>query len=154
MRYVIAFLMKFLMISFVLWIAFNWFFEVSFLEMLTISILLTGISYIGDVFILPHLQNFTAAILDFALAWAVIWILGAFFLEQPIPLESVSLVSAAIIALGEFFFHRYMKDRVLDDVNKVDKDRDTLIQNHDFQTEFGSDTDIDSPDKPSPDKEK
>ncbi|OZU87104.1 hypothetical protein CIL03_18580 [Virgibacillus indicus] len=152
MRYIIAFFIKFLMISAVLWIALNWFFDTTFIEMLTISFILTAVSYLGDVFILPHLENFVASVIDFIIAWAGIWILGALLLEQPIPLESISLVSAAVIGIGEFFFHRYMFDRVLDDEIADVENEAKLIQNRDFQTEFGTETEMESSTRRSRDK--
>lgn len=143
MEYIKALIIKFIMITAVLWVVLELFGTVTFADVLITSVLLTGVSFIGDVYILPKIGNVAATIADFGLALIMIWALGSFLFEQPIALGTASLISAAIIAVGEAFFHHYMMNQVIDDDKPLDQTRN-IHQRNNLQTEFGTDTDIKS----------
>jgi len=139
-----SFLIKWVMVLAVLWVVLGWFYGVSFIDILLTSVVLTVVAYVADVYILPRVGNVFAAIMDFILATAVIWIMGSFLFEEPIALGTASFISAIIITIGELMFHRYMKKQVFDKKpERVDTDDKTYSgQPSNLQTEFGSEFDV------------
>ncbi|AXF55921.1 YndM family protein [Salicibibacter kimchii] len=140
MRYVGALIIKLLMITLVLWVLLGFFGGVSFANILLVSVLLTGVSFlVGDLYVLQNFGNTLATVVDFALTGAGLWVLGAVLF----PFEGLVLyciVSAFGIATGEGFFHLYMERFVLNNPESSSGDTST----RDLQTEFGSDVDIKS----------
>lgn len=142
MEHVKALLIKFIMITAVLWIVLSGFYDVAFADMLTISILLTGASYIiGDLFFLPRFENWGASLADLGMAFAGIWFVGSFLVEGTIDLGSAAIVSALIIAAGEFFFHKYMANEVLTGEAIRSDEEKALIRK--YQTEHSQELDGD-----------
>jgi len=139
-----AFLIKWIMVLAVLWIVLGWFFGVSFTDILITSVVLTVIGYVGDAFILPRVGNVFAAITDFVLAYAVVWMMGNMLIEEPIALGTASFISALIITVGELFFHRFMGNHVIDKETTDPHDKKGYYQQGNLQTEFGEDIDIKS----------
>jgi len=135
-----AIVIKFIMITAVLWIVFG-LFGYSFGEVLVSSVLLTGGSYIvGDRIILPRYGNVVATIADLALVFIMLWFLGNYLFEPLEGLVTASLISTIIIGIGEALFHRFLEREVLDDEFIVSKEYDNF--RHSMQTEFGSEEDI------------
>lgn len=114
MKYTPSLLIKFIIITGTLWVFLGFMFQVSFVNVLITSITLTGASFIiGDLYLLPKIGNIGAAMVDFVLAFGGIWILGSLlFDEPPIRLETISLVSAVAISLGEILVHWYINKQV------------------------------------------
>jgi len=138
-----AFLIKWIMILAVLWVVLGWFFDVSFTDVLITSVVLTVIAYAADKFILPRVGNVFAALSDFVLVMAIIWLLGSMLYEGPLALGTAAFISAIIITIGELIFHRTMKDQIVDTV--PDRERDNAqFRPSNLQTEFGSEIDVDS----------
>ncbi|ASN06454.1 YndM family protein [Virgibacillus necropolis] len=114
MKYITALVIKFILTTGVLLMILGAVFEVSFADILITSLVLTGASFIiGDLYVLPKIGNVGAAMVDFALALAGVWVLGSFLFEGPIPLGSASLLSAIGIAIGELLVHWYMKKQFM-----------------------------------------
>jgi hypothetical protein len=135
-----ALIIKFIMVTAILWLILGGMFEVSIENIFIISILLTGVSYVvGDLYVLPKFGNTAATIADFGLAFAGIWVLGSLLFEQTDDLAGAALISAAVVAIGELFFHRYMKKQVLYN-EAADKGKNMgHPSEQSLQTEFGSD---------------
>lgn len=140
MEHVKALLIKFVMITAVLWIVLSVFYDVAFADMLTISVLLTGVSYIvGDLFLLPRFENWGASLADLGLSFAGIWFVGSFLIEGNIDLGSAAIVSALIIAAGEYLFHKYMANEVLTG-EAIRSDEEKALIRH-YQTEYSKELD-------------
>ncbi|SEN46348.1 Protein of unknown function [Amphibacillus marinus] len=73
--------------------------------------------YIGDLIILPKTNNFIAALADFGIAFAVIYLLGDVLTIGGDPLTAAFL-SAGAIAVYELFFHPYVAEEL--DFNQVE----------------------------------
>ncbi|WP_243840718.1 YndM family protein [Paenisporosarcina antarctica] len=135
-----ALLIKFIMITAVLWIVLGWFYGISFTNILITSVFLTGFAYVLDVYILPRIGNVFALISDLVVAWAVIWIVGSIF--YPLAnLGTISLIAAIIITVGEMFFHPYM-ERKFDDEHEPSREENKRQYKGNLQTEFAEDMDI------------
>ncbi|MEN2767382.1 YndM family protein [Ornithinibacillus xuwenensis] len=142
MKYVTSFLLKFIMIAIVLWIVLGMVYEVSLNDILLTSFIMSAVAYMIDIYILPSVSNFWATIADFGLAFAGIWITVQYLSEANISLADASLISALIIAVGEYFYHCYMKKQILDDTVSTSP-KDLKISQNRMQTEFSSDLDED-----------
>ncbi|QXE03199.1 YndM family protein [Terribacillus sp. DMT04] len=130
MKHVKALVIKFIMILAVLTIIFTLMFNVEFSDTLLISAILTVAAYIiGDLFILSRAgdrsksggdymkRNIMATISDAILTFFVLWVLGELLLNPGNLVILASLISAFVIGLGEWFFHRYVNNRVIKDRN-------------------------------------
>ncbi|GIO21458.1 YndM family protein [Oceanobacillus sp. J11TS1] len=90
----------------------------TFGEVLLLSVALGIVSYIiGDMLILPRSNNTVATIVDFVLAWAIIyWFADAMTVADNV--FTASLISAIVVGVFELFFHRYVANHVLSDDEK------------------------------------
>lgn len=138
-----ALLIKFIMITAVLWIVLGLFYGVSIINVLITSVFITGAAYVLDVSVLPKMGNVYASITDFILVLFVIYLFGSYLYIEPIPLGTASFTSAFIISIGELFFHRYMKDEVFKKDPDV-KDERGYFQRTELQAEFAQEQDIEA----------
>jgi hypothetical protein len=141
MRYLSAFLLKLILTTVILWVVLGIFYDVSLTDIFLTSFILSVVAYIADVYVLPNVSNFWATIGDFGLAFVGIWLLGQVLFERNFSLADASLISAVIIAVGEIFYHRYMKDKVNNDKNYASP-REITISNR-MQTEFSTEIEKD-----------
>jgi hypothetical protein len=130
LKHLRALAVKFLASLAVLYVILGLMYDMSFTNVLLISLVLGLASYvIGDLFLLPKTNNTIAALADFGLAFMIIWILGE-SLTYGESLLLPSLISAAGIALFEYFFHKYVARNVLEDGG-----REYTNRNYQYQTE-------------------
>ena len=124
---------KFISILAVLFIILGIFYDMSFGNVLSISVVLTLASYlIGDLLILRKTNNTIATISDFAIAFLVIWLMGE-NLTYGDSLIMPALISAAGIALFETFFHKYVSSQI----NEANENQNSS-RNLRYQTEASS----------------
>lgn len=114
MKHIMALLIKFAMIAVVLSIVLGIMTDLSFVNILTLSVSITVIAYvIGDLLILSIANNTVTTILDVGIAFLAIYLYNIL-----INVDLISgwdaLVAAIVIGVGEWFFHRYVARRVLD----------------------------------------
>lgn len=126
------------MITAVLFVILGLFYGVDFGDVLLISLILTGVSYLGDVFVLPHTSNTVATFADLGLAFFIIWLVGRGIIEETIPLLLASVISAVVLAVGEMLFHMYMDKQIFDEDLQHSKPQKFSQQN--FSTEFAEDS--------------
>lgn len=114
MRHLIALALKFSLTTLILFMILGAFYDVSFTDVFLISAVLTVLGYLGDILILPRVGNVIATIGDFGLTLITVWLMGIYRFDEDVSLLGAPFVSAATIALGEWFFHKYMKNTLLD----------------------------------------
>jgi len=130
MKHLRSLAVKFLASLVLLYVILGLMYGMSFTNVFLISLVLGLASYvIGDLFLLPKTNNTIATLADFGLAFMIIWILGE-SLTYGESLLMASLISAAGIALFEYFFHKYVAGNVLEDGG-----RDYRNTNYRYQTE-------------------
>ena len=121
MEHLKAVLIKFVMLTAVLWIVLTVAFEVSFLNTLLVSAVLTAAAYVlGDLLIFRksgkdqehQKRNLIATFSDMVMAFAVIWLMGEALFSNDTNILSASLISAILIAGGEWYFHKYIDKNV------------------------------------------
>lgn len=82
-------------------------------QLLTVSLILTVVAYIlGDRIILPAAGNMVAVVADAMIAAAVLWLASALWPGMYLRWGAIGL-SALVIGVAEFFFHRYLIARGL-----------------------------------------
>ncbi|WNF21078.1 YndM family protein [Mesobacillus jeotgali] len=130
MKHLRALALKFLASLVVLYVILGLMYNMSFTNVFLISLVLGLASYvIGDLFLLPKTNNTIATLADFGLAFMIIWILGE-SLTYGESLLLASLISAAGIAVFEYFFHKYISGNVLEEGG-----REYRNGNYQYQTE-------------------
>lgn len=140
MEHIKALVIKFVLFTIVLFVVFGLFYAVDFGDVLGLSLLATAIAYVlGDLIILPRYGNLTATIGDFIIAFLTIWLFGAAFIENAVPIVGAALIAAAILACGEYFYHSYIRDHLL--ANETEKDEGYYDRTA-FNTETAEETDV------------
>ncbi|NHM33040.1 YndM family protein [Neobacillus terrae] len=110
MRHALAFAIKFIATLSVLGLILGLFYNMSFGDILTATIILGLVGYVlGDLFILQRSTNLMATIADFVLAFVVVWFVAANMTTID-NIFSASLISALGVAVFEYFFHRFVPD--------------------------------------------
>jgi membrane protein implicated in regulation of membrane protease activity len=113
MDHIKALAIKFISSFVLLYIILGLFYDMSFGNVLLVTLVLGAASYIiGDMFILPRTNNAIATFADFGLAFMIIWLMGA-NLTNGNNLLTVSFISAAGVALFEYLFHKYISNRTI-----------------------------------------
>lgn len=144
MDFIKGFLIKLVITITILWIVFGLFLNVPIPNVLTISVVLTVIAFIGDSLFLPNLKKQVAIIGDLILSFTIISILGYFFIEKSLPLVLPSLISAIIISIGEILFHKYMMKYILNNRFSISQQSKKAKEIYRLKTEFGSELEVDS----------
>lgn len=129
MEHVRAIVIKFFVSLALLYVILGLMYDMSFTNVLLISLVLSIASYvIGDLFLLPKTNNTISTLTDFGLAFMIIWIVGE-SLTYGESLLLPSLMAAAGIAVTEYFFHKYVSRSVFE------KGEQYNTANYRFQTE-------------------
>ncbi|MFZ3578715.1 YndM family protein [Virgibacillus sp. DJP39] len=135
MKHIKAIGIKFIFTAIVVYSIFGIFYDASLLNLFWISTITTGLSYIGDVFILPKIGNLIASVADFGLSFFLLWVLGNVFIDATLPIITASLFASVFMAISESLFHIYMEEKVLDR-----RDKEPAISSPQLQTEFSEET--------------
>ncbi len=120
--YAKTFLIKFVMVTLVVWLVLGMYYEVSVMNVLLTSIALTVLGYIGDIFLMPRIGNVFATFGDFILGFLVVYGMGA-LLYPDIPLGTAAFVISLILSIGEMWLHQYIQMHVFEPMvmNPLDK---------------------------------
>jgi hypothetical protein len=105
-----ALLIKFLVIAAISVVILSFFYNVDIASVLLVSAAITIISYIaGDRLVLPRTNNMMATLADFGLSFLLLILFLNTLIENPnFPIITSSLLTAAGIAVGEYFIHRML----------------------------------------------
>ncbi|MBE5101535.1 YndM family protein [Priestia aryabhattai] len=126
MKHVKALIIKFVMSAVALGIVFTGIYNYDFSDSILIGLVLTVVAYaLGDLLVYRNAaddsdykkRNIVATISDLILSFLVIWIMGASFFGNTITFIQASVVSAIVIAVSEWFFHKYLDKHVLNTDN-------------------------------------
>lgn len=162
MKYAMPLLVKFLVILFVFGVIF-WMAGMSLVNILWISLVATGVSFIGDLIFLPRYGNLITTGVDFGIMLFVGLAGSAFFFGGIGQMGLAVVTPAILIALWEAFFHKFLRKRFFEDAfpsidatyekfdGKAQFGSDELAH---LQTEFSNEFDIGSPSGERPKKTK
>ncbi|HSU79963.1 MAG TPA: YndM family protein [Candidatus Angelobacter sp.] len=146
MRTLMVLVMKFVCALIAFTVGLNLFFNATITEIISFSLLTTLVSYfLGDLLILPNLGNATATVVDFILTYVVIWVFGSVVLHNYLQIAWGSILSAAIITLGEIFIHYYLINQT--DLNKSAEKRtfNPSLDRATYMTEFAEENEYNDP---------
>ncbi|MGF2616095.1 DUF2512 family protein [Rossellomorea vietnamensis] len=144
MKHVNVLFIKFAVSVVVFWISLDLFFEATFIDILSFSLLITVVSYfVGDQILLPRIGKMNAVITDFFLTYLVVWIFGGILFDSYLQVAWGSIISALLIASSEMFVHSYIIKNI---ASEIRKNRPAF--NRTFAYEFAEEQ------NPEPDKEK
>lgn len=109
MKHLIAIGIKFALIAVSLYLVLGMFYGVPFTHIFMMSILLTGIGYLTDFFILPRVGNYLALLSDAAISFAIVAAYLWYLWSVNFPTTMPTLYATIVISVGEWFFHKYMR---------------------------------------------
>lgn len=113
MNHLKALAIKFILSLGLLYVVLGLIYDMSFGNVFLITMVLGVASYlIGDMLILPRTNNTIATIADFGMAFMIIWLMGE-NLTYGESLLYPSLIASVGVALFEYFFHKYVSNRVI-----------------------------------------
>lgn len=113
MKYMEALLIKFAMIFSVLFIILGLVYGVGVFDLFILSLIITIVGFAGDLTIYPKTSNRVATGGDFVAVFLLVSLLGMWLIENPdFSLITAALITAALVAVGEWFFHIYLTKRV------------------------------------------
>src|SRR5690625_7826906 len=76
------------------------------------TIIIAGLTFIGDMFILPRINQAVAAVADFATIFLLYLILGNLVIGGTTTVLLPAFAAALFTILGKAIFHIYIMDRV------------------------------------------
>lgn len=115
MKHIVAIILKFILVAVVLEIYMLLATSLLFWQVLLLALVVTVVAYIiGDLLILPHSNNIVATICDLVLAFLVIFVFRYFSGYAGISVVD-AIICAVILGVVEWFFHRYMASKVLEE---------------------------------------
>ena len=126
MKHVKALIIKFVMSAVVLGIVFTGIYNYNFSDTILIGLVLTVVAYaLGDLLVYRNAaddsdykkRNIVATISDLILSFLIIWIMGASFFGNTITVIQASVISAIVIAVSEWFFHKYLDKSIFNTNN-------------------------------------
>lgn len=84
----------------------------------TVSLVLTLVSYLQGDRSEQNKRNLTATLSDAVLTFIVVWGMGNSLFPTNDSIVTASLVSAVAVAVGEWFYHKYLDDHVFEDKHR------------------------------------
>lgn len=153
-KYVVPLLIKFFMILFVLGIIL-WMFGMSFMNIFYLSILVTAITFVIDMVILPRYGNVIATVVDFGAVFFIVLVGSSFLPIIEGGIGWAAFTSAIVIALGEAFYHKYLRMHIFEDEHPtIDTNYEKFDGGEQFspvdlahlRTEFSSEFEVGNPD--------
>ncbi|MFB4164263.1 DUF2512 family protein [Alteribacillus sp. JSM 102045] len=119
MKHIIALIIKTALVMFVLITILSLANGYAIGNTIGLTLIVVGAAYIiGDLFILNATNNSVSTIADIGLCTLVIWLIGPFVLNEPVPFI-LAFLSALLIGVGEWFFHKYVVNAIIEKNPKV-----------------------------------
>ena len=127
MRHIKALAIKLIALLVLSYIILGLFFNYSFGNVLTLTLLIGIVSYLlGDLLLLSRTNNLTATISDFATAMILTWFYLANITYNENNLFIVSVILSLGVAIINWFFHKYM-------ITNVIREKDSYLQTNNFR---------------------
>lgn len=123
MEHVKALLIKAIMTFVVLYLVLGFGFGVNIGDVITLTLVIGAVAYLfGDLVIFPKAGNLVATLADLGLAFLLIWTVGSMMSEHDYSLPLAAAISAAVLAAGEWVFHRYLATHVFNEQDEYSAD--------------------------------
>ncbi|WP_373894237.1 YndM family protein [Virgibacillus sp. CBA3643] len=136
MNHIKLFAVKFIGTLIMLYLILGLGYGMTFGNVFLITLVLGMIAYLGDVIVLPNLNNTVATIADFATAFLIIYFMS-FGITTGGEWFTASFVAAVGVTLFEYFYHKYYKSAY----NEAHQDeREGMPRDTTMQTEASEET--------------
>lgn len=113
MNQLLAIIVKFITGIIAYTLGLDLFFNATWVNILTFSLLMTIVTYLlGDKILLPRISNSHALLADFILTYMIVWIFGSVLLNNYLQIAWGSIISATIILIGEVIVHRILLSNI------------------------------------------
>jgi uncharacterized membrane protein len=115
LRHISTLIFKYVITAIILEIVLLLFGNLSFTNILWISLAITLISYIiGDNILLPTTNNTVATISDVILALVILYLVNYLWMKNEIPFFA-ALIASVSLGVGEWFFHKLIDSDIYDE---------------------------------------
>ncbi len=112
MKHLTAIIIKFFMVTIFLEILLILMTDLTFVQVLSISLILTVLSYLlGDLLVLSLANNTVATIADTWISFVVIYLYKLFASYGSIGIVD-AIITALVLGIGEWFYHMYVSRSV------------------------------------------
>ena len=120
MKHIGALIIKFILTAVILEIFLNMMTNLTFGQILWISLIVTILSYvIGDLVTLPLSNNIIATAADVVIAFVVLYMANLWLDYSTVGIFD-AIINALILGVGEMFFHRYVHRSIFsEDVRRM-----------------------------------
>lgn len=109
MKHLLALILKFITGIIAYTLGLDLFFNATWVDIITFSLLMTVVTYLlGDLILLRRIGNSHALLADFVLTYMIVWIFGSVLLNNYLQIAWGSIISATIIFVGEVIVHRLL----------------------------------------------
>ncbi|MBM7599573.1 membrane protein implicated in regulation of membrane protease activity [Virgibacillus halotolerans] len=116
---------------------FGIFYNSSLIRLFWMSLIVAGITFIADLFVLPRINKVVAVVADFGLFFLLYWGLASLLIDVSMPMVLASFAAAFFSAISESIIHIYMYEKVFEKKEHVPFPNE-------LQTEFAKETDAQS----------
>jgi len=135
-EYVKAFIVKLLIFGVLTFSIFGIFTNASIMKLLLISLVVSAATFIGDVFILPRMNQALAIVGDFAGILLLYWLIGGLVVDDGVSPIMPALAAAYFGTMAEAIYHIYAMDRL----HEPDIGPPLPVR---YQTEFAEEEEVD-----------
>jgi len=111
-KYVWAFIVKFLGVGVLTFSLYGVFLHATINKLFLMTFIVSTATFVGDVFILPRMNQAIAAVGDAVAYFVLFYILGSLVVEPTISPLLPALTAAYFGALAEMVYHIYVMDRL------------------------------------------
>src|SRR5699024_12670404 len=114
MEHLKAFVIKFIGVGILTFSIFGIFFHATVGRLLLMTLVVSAVTYIGDLFILPRINQAVAVVADFAGFFLLYWGLGNLVVENTVSVFLPALAAAYFGIVAEALFHIDIMMRLLE----------------------------------------
>lgn len=112
MKHLAALVIKFVLVAIVFEVLLNLMTNLTFGQILWLSLIVTVVSYaIGDLLVLPLSNNTVATIADALITFVVLYMYNMWADYTSIGIFDAT-ISALLLGVGEWFFHKYVHNSI------------------------------------------
>ncbi|WP_368652639.1 DUF2512 family protein [Ornithinibacillus sp. 4-3] len=113
-KYIPAFAIKLIFTTVVIFSLFSIFYHLSMTELLFIVFLVSGLTFIVDLFLFARFGYLITPIIEFVSTFALLIFLSSIFVQTGVSSIVISFAAAYLIAICEALYHIYLGENVMD----------------------------------------
>lgn len=111
-KFIWVMIVKFVGVAVLTFSLFGVFLDATLGRLFLMTIIVAGITFMIDVFVMPRINQVVAAVGDFITYFVLYYVLGSLVVEANVSLLLPALTAAYFGALAEMVYHIYVMDRL------------------------------------------